>query len=191
MKVIHQLHSNVKSRCARTISATLDAFFSISSSRMAPERKLSLSAAACGLAADTPDVDLHGEQTAIPKVATFDQLRLPFDARDRESRLVSEAEFEEIVRQAELENVVPPLPQTMSRRRLGLSRSISAARSSIFSRSRPVSADWSTIVPETTDYDYDRPGNRASSYSTVSVARELSSLTALPRPPTKNTMMGQ
>lgn len=168
---------------------------------MPPERKLSLSAATCGLASYSPDVDLHGDEVATPsadgrtsaaatpRVGTFDQLRLPFEVRDRESHLVSEAEFEEIVRQAELENIVPPLPVTVSRRRLGLSRSISAARNSILGRSRPASADWSTIVPDAFDYDHNQPGNRASSYSTVS--RETSSLTALPRPPTKNAMMGE
>lgn len=160
---------------------------------MPPERKLSLSAATCGLASYSPDVDFHGDKVATPsadgRVGTFDQLRLPFDARDRESHLVSEAEFEEIVRQAELGNIVPPLPVTISRRRLGLSRSMSAARNSILSRSRPASADWSTIVPDAFDYDHNQPGNRASSYSTVS--RETSSLTALPRPPTKNAMMGE
>lgn len=111
-------------------------------------------------------------------------LTLPFENRDRESHLVSDEEFDRIVRQAEFEAPLPRLPTTHARNlsAVGLRRSISTARNMTFMRRRPVSMDVGAMVALSAAQN----GGRAQP---VSMSRE-STLTAMPRPPTMNEFAG-
>ncbi|KAK5069619.1 hypothetical protein LTR64_008300 [Lithohypha guttulata] len=111
-------------------------------------------------------------------------LTLPFDNRERESHLVSEEEFDRIIKQGELDNPLPSLPTAIesSAPRIGLRRSISTARNTMMStKPRPMSADFSRLMAS--QGFQDRPGRN----SFAAPSRDPT-LTALPRPPTKNDL---
>ena len=112
-------------------------------------------------------------------------LTLPFENRERESHLVSEEEFERIVREAEAGSLVPPLPHHLTHDTSfsGLRRSISSVRNNHFSmmtaRRRPMSVEIGNMS-----------GHSAAEQLPVSISRH-STLTALPRPPTKNGLASE
>lgn len=137
----------------------------------------------------TPEPPPKDEIHVRPPITPVNQRRpqsltLPFENRNRESHLVSEEEFDRIVRQAELDDGVPSLSTTRPRNVStgGLRRSISTARNTAFLRQRPVSLDVGSLVPLSAQgRDKGRPD---------SLSRD-STLTALPRPPTINQMAGK
>ncbi|KAK5096499.1 hypothetical protein LTR70_001673 [Exophiala xenobiotica] len=117
-----------------------------------------------------------------------ESLTLPFENRERESHLVSDEEFDRIIRQEELDNPLPPLPAGVDRGAsgAGLRRSISTARntrmSTMSQRLRPMSADFSRMVPNTA-------GQREQNTEPFPPLPRDPTLTALPRAPTRNDMM--
>lgn len=160
----------------------------------------------CGLRIDT-DADLNKSQTSEPSTRPEPtpvmrsnpstgrrvsqrrphSLTLPFENRERESHLVSEEEFDRIVRQAELENPLPLLPTKIAHGTSGpnMRNSISTTRNARMSvtssRPRPLSSNYDST--------------RAKISPQSSIAPNLSkplprdpTLTALPRPPTKNAL---
>jgi len=135
----------------------------------------------------TPPMPPSEKSTIWPRP---ESLTLPFENRERESRLVTEEEFDRIIKQDELDNPLPPLPAGLNRGAsgLGLRRSISTARNTRMSimsqRARPMSADVSRMVPT--------PGGQRSQGTEPfpPLARDPT-LTALPRAPTRNDLMGE
>lgn len=110
-------------------------------------------------------------------------LTLPFDNRQRESHLVTEEEFDRIIRQEEMANPLPPMSRGTNsvRPQVQMRRSISTARRTVMTgRPRPMSADFSTLL---TMQSHNTGPERAS------MSRDPT-LTALPRPPTKNDLAG-
>lgn len=117
-------------------------------------------------------------------------LTLPFENRERESHLVSEEEFDRIIRQEELRNLVPPLPTGVdcSTSARGLRTSISTAgntrMSTMSQRPRPMSADFGRVIASAV-------GHHDQSQIPPSTLPRDPTLTALPRAPTKNDLMGK
>lgn len=132
--------------------------------------------------ASTPEPPPKDEVHTQPNQPRPQSLTLPFENRDRESHLVSDEEFDRIVRQAEFENPMPP-PAGGRARNLsssGLRRSISTARNTAFLRQRPASADVSTML------GFSTPTKKGLG-QVSSISRD-STLTALPKPPTMNEL---
>lgn len=157
----------------------------------------------CGLRSDTPMVPPKSPRPSLTteNAQVTDQpvapvtpsprpqsLTLPFQNRDRASHLISDEEFDKIMRQGDLDNPMPRpksgIPSHLSG--LGIRRSASAARgskNSLFAqRPRPASANFGNTILRTAQHVQDgfpRPG----------FSRDPT-LTALPRPSTKNDMAG-
>lgn len=113
-------------------------------------------------------------------------LTLPFENRQRESHLVTEEEFDRIIRQEEKNN---PLPLTGPGMRpnipqQSMRRSISTRRTVATGRQRPVSADFSRLLAH---QDVETQSGRPS----LNLLSRDPTLTALPRPPTKNDLAGK
>lgn len=157
----------------------------------------------CGLGPDIPRVPpkITRPSLTAENVQIFDQpvapvtpsprpqsLTLPFQNRDRASHLISDEEFDKIMRQGELENTVPRLPSAIPSHLsgFGVRRAASTARASRNSffaqRQRPASANFSSSIHATAQYAQDGLSRSAFSRDPT--------LTALPRPPTKNDMAG-
>ena len=142
--------------------------------------------------ASTPDPE-QTQQVVASTIAQQDDrhfqrrpvsLTLPFENRERESHLVSDEELDRIIRQGELEIAMPALPTAMRRESAGvdLRRSISTRRNTTFFRTsakaRPMSADWGSMMVT---------GPKATQ-GAMPVMPKDPTLTALPRPPTKNEL---
>jgi len=119
-----------------------------------------------------------------------ESLTLPFENRERESHLVSDEEFDRIIRQEELRNPLPPLCSDTNHlvSGAGLRRSISTARNTRMSimsqRPRPMSTDLSQMLPYTS-------GQREQIGEPFPALPRDPTLTALPRAPTKNDLMSK
>lgn len=152
----------------------------------------------CGLRSDTPKVPPKSPRPSLTteNVQAFDQpvapitpsprpqsLTLPFQNRDRASHLISDEEFDKIMKQGELDNPLPRLPSGIPSHLsgLGIRRTASTtkgSRTSLFAqRPRPASANFGNTGYAATQDGFPRPG----------FSRDPT-LTALPRPPTKNDM---
>ena len=119
-----------------------------------------------------------------------ESLTLPFENRERESHLVSEEEFDRIIRQEELKNPLPPLPTGIEygTSGTGLRRSISTARNTGISmmshRTRAMSAEFNGIATSTSE-QHNQDLSRAAP-----LPRDPT-LTALPRASTSNDLLGK
>lgn len=152
----------------------------------------------CGLRSDTPTFKkprptATSEDAQEPDHSTFvvtpsprpQSLTLPFQNRERASHLITDEELEAIMRRDELD----PLPRLLSAiprhlSGLGIRRSASTAKASRSAipaqRPRPVSVTFGgPVQPFTRRTRADSPHPAFSRDPT---------LTALPRPPTKNNM---
>lgn len=157
----------------------------------------------CGLRSDIPRVPPKSPRPSLTteNVQVFDQpvtpirpsprpqsLTLPFQNRDRASHLISDEEFDKIMRQGEPDNAVSRLPSGIPSHLsgFGIRRAASSARAprnSFFAqRPRPVSTNFSNSIHATAHYAQD-------GFPRPAFSREPT-LTALPRPPTKNDMAG-
>jgi len=122
-----------------------------------------------------------------------ESLTLPFENRERESHLVSQDELDRIIRQEELENPLPPLASGLNHRSqgAGLRRSISTARntrvSMLSQRPRPMSADFSRMMANTAD----QCGQHGQNQVAPAALPRDPTLTAMPRAPTKNDLLGK
>lgn len=135
----------------------------------------------------TPPMPPAEKSTIRPRP---ESLTLPFENRERESHLVTEEEFDRIIRQEELDNPLPPLPAGPNRGAsgLGLRRSISTARntrmSTMSQRARPMSADVSRMALHPVV-------QRSEGTEPFPTLPRDPTLTALPRAPTRNDLMGE
>lgn len=154
----------------------------------------------CGLRSDTPAdsskrfrASLTKEPAKEPEFAFTpsprpESLTLPFQNRERASHLITDEDMDRIMRQGELDDPMPRLPSTVSGNLtgLGLRRTLSTAQDlgvSLFThRPRPASAHFGG-----TDLEGSASNTR---YERSRYSRDPT-LTALPRPPTKNDMAGR
>lgn len=123
------------------------------------------------------------EPTPVPAPLT-----LPFHNPDRGSRLIPDEQFDNIMRQVQEDDHVPQLPPYLPQAwsTQGIRRTLSQARNTsiprLSERPRPASADFKLIAQAT--------GNHIRSDVSRSTIPRDPTLTALPRPPTKNDMAG-
>lgn len=151
----------------------------------------------CGLHVDTKSTSSRcatpDQSTSLGPAIQANQRRphsltLPFENRERRSHLVSEEEFDKIIRRAKLDQPLPPLPPGVCndvpqhRKRSSISVATNPRISSLSQRPRPMSADFSTVISTIANR------HEAALQIPRALPKDLT-LTALPRPPTKNDLI--